>query len=554
MATMPPNPYDTGLERTAANYVPLSPLSFLPKAALLYPERTAIVQGDRAQNWAETYTRCRRLASALTQHGIGRGDTVAIMAPNTLPMVEAHFGIPMTGAVINTLNTRLDPEALAFQLQHGATKLLLTDREYSPVIARALNLMPAEARPLIVDIDDPGAHGGELIGEIEYEAFLAAGDEKFAWTLPPDEWDAISLNYTSGTTGNPKGVVAHHRGAYLNALNNAFTSDMQRHAVYLWVVPMFHCNGWCFPWTVAALAGTNVCLRRVEPAAIFNAIRTRRVTDMSGAPIVYTSLIDAADSLRAGITHRVTGTTGGSPPPSRTFSRAVEIGIDLVHIYGLTETYGPAAACPMHEDWASLAPEARAAKIARQGFASLAQEAMRVLDPATMQEVPHDGETVGEIMFRGNIVMKGYLKNAKATAEAFSGGWFHTGDLAVVEPDGYVRIRDRSKDVIISGGENISSVEVEEVLCRHPAVVAAAVVGRPDAKWGEAPAAYVELREGASATEADLLLFCRGHLAGYKLPKSIEFAALPRTSTGKVQKYLLRETAKQRFGAVTFDE
>ena len=550
---MPANQYDTGLERTAANYVPLSPLSFLPKAALLYPERTAIVQGDRAQSWVETYARCRRFASALKQRGIGRGDTVAIMAPNTLPMVEAHFGIPMTGAVINTLNTRLDPAALAFQLRHGATKLLLTDREYSPVIAHALNLMPADKRPLIVDIDDPGARGGEFVGAIEYEAFLAEGDEEFEWSLPPDEWDAISLNYTSGTTGNPKGVVAHHRGAYLNALNNVFTSDMRRRAVYLWVVPMFHCNGWCFPWTVAALAGTNVCLRRVEPAAIFDAIRTHRVTDMSGAPIVYTSLIDAADSLREGITHRVTGTTGGSPPPSRTFSRAGEIGIDLVHIYGLTETYGPAAACPMHEDWASLPPAARATKIARQGFASLAQEDMRVLDPATMREVPHDGETVGEIMFRGNIVMKGYLKNPQATAEAFAGGWFHTGDLAVVEADGYVRIRDRSKDVIISGGENISSVEVEEVLCRLKSVSAAAVVGRPDAKWGEAPAGFVELREGAAATEAELLTFCRAHLAGYKLPKTIVFGPLPRTSTGKVQKYVLRETAKQKFGAVQFD-
>ena len=550
---MPPNPYDTGLERTEANYVPLSPLSFLPKAALLYPNRTAIVQGDRAQDWGKTYARCRRFASALAQRGIERGDTVAIMAPNTLPMVEAHFGIPMTGAVINTLNTRLDPAALAFQLRHGATKLLLTDREYSPVIAHALNLMPADKRPLIVDIDDPGARGGEFVGAIEYEAFLAEGDEEFEWSLPPDEWDAISLNFTSGTTGNPKGVVAHHRGAYLNALNNVFTSDMRRHPVYLWVVPMFHCNGWCFPWTVAALAGTNVCLRRVEPAAIFDAIRTHRVTDMSGAPIVYTSLIDAADSLREGITHRVTGTTGGSPPPSRTFSRAGEIGIDLVHIYGLTETYGPAAACPMHEDWASLPPAARATKIARQGFASLAQEDMRVLDPATMREVPHDGETVGEIMFRGNIVMKGYLKNPQATAEAFAGGWFHTGDLAVVEADGYVRIRDRSKDVIISGGENISSVEVEEVLCRHKSVSAAAVVGRPDAKWGEAPAGFVELREGAAATEAELLTFCRAHLAGYKLPKTIVFGPLPRTSTGKVQKYVLRETAKQKFGAVQFD-
>jgi len=551
---MPANPYDAGLERTVANYVPLSPLSFLPKAALLYPERTAIVQGERAQNWADTYKRCRRLASALARCGIDRGDTVAIMAPNTLPMVEAHFGIPMTGAVINTLNTRLDPEALAFQLQHGGTKVLLTDREFSPTIDRALLLMPPKARPYIVDIDDPAARGGESIGDNEYETFLADGDEDLAWSLPPDEWNAISLNYTSGTTGNPKGVVAHHRGAYLNALNNVFTARMTPHAVYLWVVPMFHCNGWCYPWTVAAVAGTNVCLRRVEPAAIFGAIRAHRVTQMSGAPIVYTSLIDAPDALREGISHRVTGTTGGSPPPSRTFSRAAEIGIDLVHIYGLTETYGPAAVCPVHDDWAALPAEARAAKIARQGFATLAQEDMRVLDPVTMHEVPHDGVAVGEIMFRGNIVMKGYLKNPKATEEAFAGGWFHTGDLAVVEPDGYARIRDRSKDVIISGGENISSVEVEEVLCRHPAVSAAAVVGRPDAKWGEAPAGFVELREGGVATEGDLLIFCRAHLADYKLPKTIVFGPLPRTSTGKVQKYVLRETAKQKFGAIVFEE
>ena len=551
---MPANPYDAGLERTVANYVPLSPLSFLPKAALLYPERTAIVQGERAQNWADTYKRCRRLASALARCGIDRGDTVAIMAPNTLPMVEAHFGIPMTGAVINTVNTRLDPEALAFQLQHGGTKVLLTDREFSPTIDRALLLMPPKARPYIVDIDDPAARGGESIGDNEYETFLADGDEDLAWSLPPDEWNAISLNYTSGTTGNPKGVVAHHRGAYLNALNNVFTARMTPHAVYLWVVPMFHCNGWCYPWTVAAVAGTNVCLRRVEPAAIFGAIRAHRVTQMSGAPIVYTSLIDAPDALREGISHRVTGTTGGSPPPSRTFSRAAEIGIDLVHIYGLTETYGPAAVCPVHDDWAALPAEARAAKIARQGFATLAQEDMRVLDPVTMHEVPHDGVAVGEIMFRGNIVMKGYLKNPKATEEAFAGGWFHTGDLAVVEPDGYARIRDRSKDVIISGGENISSVEVEEVLCRHPAVSAAAVVGRPDAKWGEAPAGFVELREGGVATEGDLLIFCRAHLADYKLPKTIVFGPLPRTSTGKVQKYVLRETAKQKFGAIVFEE
>jgi fatty-acyl-CoA synthase len=545
--------FDQDLDRTAANHVPLSPLSFLPKAAQMYPDHVAIIHGERRQTWAETYARCRRLAGALADRGIARGDTVAILAPNTLPMVEAHFGIPMTGAVINTLNTRLDPEAIAFQLGHGRAKILFADRAFAATAAAALALMPPAARPTLIGIDDAEAPGG-AIGDMEYETFLASGDPAHAWSLPPDEWDAISLNYTSGTTGNPKGVVAHHRGAYLNALNNALMMNMQRHPVYLWVVPMFHCNGWCFPWTIAAMAGTNVCLRRVEPAAIFHLIRTHRVTAMSAAPIVYTAMIDAPDAWRAGISHRVTGTTGGAPPPSRTFSRAADIGIDLIHIYGLTETYGPAAVCPEQPGWADLSPEARARLVARQGFASVLQEAMTVRDPATLAEVPHDGETVGEIMFRGNIVMKGYLKNPIATAESFAGGWFRTGDLAVVEPDGYVRIRDRGKDVIISGGENISSVEVEEVLCRHPAVSAAAVVARPDAKWGEAPAAFVELREGQMVTDAELIVFCRNHLAGFKLPKSITFGPLPRTATGKVQKFVLRDTAKSLFGAVVFDD
>ncbi len=546
------NIFDEGLERVAANHVALSPLSFLPKAALLYPTRTAIIQGDRRQNWAQTYARCRRLASAVARHGIGRGDTVAILAPNTLPMVEAHLAIPMTGAVINALNIRLDAASIAFQLRHGEARLLLADRAFGATAAAAVALLPADRRPIVVDIDDAEAPG-EAVGSIEYEAFLQTGDPDFAWALPADEWDAISLNYTSGTTGNPKGVVAHHRGAYLNALNNVFIADMRRHAVYLWVVPMFHCNGWCHPWTIAAIAGTNVCLRRPDAASIFHAIRAHNVTNMSGAPIIYTSLIDATDAWRAGITHRVTGTTGGAPPPSRTFSRAAEIGFDLVHIYGLTETYGPAAVCPEQPDWAGLPPEHRARKIARQGFATLAEEEMSVRDPVTLQPVPADGETIGEIMFRGNVVMKGYLKNRAATEECFAGGFFRTGDLAVVEPDGYTRVKDRGKDVIISGGENISSVELEEVLCRHPAVSAAAVVARPDAKWGEAPAAFIELRDGTTATEAELAAFCRSHLAGFKMPKSFAFGPLPRTSTGKVQKYLLRDTAKTLFGAVVFE-
>ena len=542
---MPENPLNDAMPRTAANYVPLTPLSFLPKAAAMYPGRLAIIQGARRQNWAETYARCRQLASALVTAGVGRGDVVAILAPNTLPMVEAHFGVPMAGAVLNTLNTRLDPASIAFQLEHGGARLLLCDREYGRIAAQALALMAATRRPLVIDIDDPEVATSDLMANAEYEAFLASGDPDFEWRVPLDEWDAISLNYTSGTTGDPKGVVAHHRGAYLNALNNVFTTGMQRHAVYLWVVPLFHCNGWCFAWTMAAMAGVNVCLRRAEPAAIFEAIRTQRVTYMSAAPIIYTSLIDAPADERGTFEQRVIGTTGGSPPPSRTFSRSADIGIDLVHIYGLTETYGPAAFCPLQEDWNALPEMLRAGKIARQGFATLGQEEMSVRDPETLQEVPHDGTTIGEIMFRGNLVMKGYLKNPSATEVCFAGGWFHTGDLAVVEPDGYARITDRSKDVIISGGENISSVELEDVLCRHPAISAAAVVAQPDVKWGESPAAFIEVRQGMTLDDGELAAFCRARLAGYKMPKSFVAGALPRTSTGKVQKYLLRDRARR---------
>lgn len=546
--------YSEGLDRNAANFVPLSPLSFLRKAALLHPARTAIIQGERRQSWAETFTRCRRLASALTRLGVAHGDTVAIMAPNTLPMVEAHFGIPATGAVINTINTRLDPEAIAFQLQHSEAKLLFADREFSATVKRALAMMPPDLRPPVIDIADPALPDAASVGADEYETFIAAGDADHVWQLPADEWDAIALGYTSGTTGNPKGVVTHHRGAYLNALNNAFCGGMPPFAVFLWVVPMFHCNGWCHAWTMAALAGTNVCLRRVTPPAVFDAIRAHKVTNMGAAPIVYTALTDAPEQLRAGIDHRVTGLIAGAPPPSCTFIRAKEIGFDLIHVYGLTETYGPAAMCPEQPGWHEVPPEQYAHLVARQGFASLAQEDMRVLDPVTLEDVPADGATIGEIMFRGNIVMKGYLKNLHATREAFEGGWFHTGDLAVVEPDGFTRIRDRGKDVIISGGENISSVEVEDVICCHPGVSAAAVVARPDAKWGESPAAFVELREGHTLSEADLVAFCREHLAGFKIPKSITFGSLPRTSTGKVQKFVLRDTAKKLFGAVKFGE
>jgi fatty-acyl-CoA synthase len=542
---MPSILFDRGLGRTAANHVALSPLSFLPKAAQAFPDRPAIAYGDRITRWADMYRRCRQLAAALAGLGIGRGDTVAVMSPNTPPMCELHFAVPMLGAVLLTMNIRLDAAAIAFQLGHGEASVVFIDREFSAVMAAALAMLPETHRPVVIDIDDPAARGGQSIGAIEYEAFLGAGDPDFAWSLPHDEWDAIALNYTSGTTGDPKGVVTSHRGAALNAINNVFTATVQPHAAYLWTVPMFHCNGWCFGWTMALVAGVNVCLRRVEAAAIFDAIRQHGVTQMSGAPIVYAMLIDAARAFRVGMTQRITGTTGGSAPPSSTFSGAAAIGIDLVHIYGLTETYGPSSFCPVREEWAALAPAEFAAKVARQGLASRLQQDMRVLDPATMAEVPHDGETIGEIMYRGNIVMKGYLKNEAATQASFAGGWLHTGDLAVVEPDGFVRITDRSKDVIISGGENISSIEVEDVLHRHPAVQAAAVIGVTDPKWGETPWAFIERRPEMPVTAEELAAFSRAHLAGYKIPKRFVFAAIPRTATGKTQKYVLREQARR---------
>ena len=537
--------FDTGFPRTEANYATLSPVSFLPKAARAFPERPAITYDGAEIRWGELYRRCRQLASALSALGIGRGDVVAIIAPNTPPMCELHFAVPMLGAVLLTLNIRLDAQAIAFQLTHGEASAIFVDREFSTVVQTAIALFDQNQQPFVVGIEDPAARSGTLIGTIEYETFLATGNVDFTWSPPQDEWDAISLNYTSGTTGNPKGVVGSHRGAYLNAINNIVTAGVQPHAAYLWTVPMFHCNGWCFCWTMAAVAGVNVCLRRVEPPAIFDAIRRHNVTQMSGAPIVYAMLIDAPPTLRENITHRITGTTGGSPPPSTTFSGAAAIGIDLVHIYGLTETYGPAAVCPTQEDWAALPPQAQAAKVARQGMATLMQQDMRVLDSITLQEVAHDGAAVGEIMFRGNIVMKGYLKNIAATQASFAGGWFHTGDLAVVEPDGYVRITDRSKDVIISGGENISSIEIEDVLHHHPAVQAAAVIGIKDLKWGEVPCAFIEVRDGMALDELTITAFCRLQLAGYKIPKRVVFAAIPRTSTGKVQKYVLRKMSEE---------
>ncbi len=540
---MPENPYQIGLDKNAANYVPLTPLTFLERSAAVYPQRTALIHGRRRYTWAQTYARCRRLASALAQRGIGKGDTVAVMLANTPEMYECHFGVPMTGAVLNTLNTRLDAEAIAFMLGHGEAKLLITDREFSATIAKALAQAGRELP--VIDVDDPEYAGpGELVGTIEYEAFLALGDPAYGWQGPADEWDAISLNYTSGTTGNPKGVVYHHRGAYLNAVSNVVSWGMPPHAVYLWTLPMFHCNGWCFPWTMAANAGTNVCLRRVEAKLILEAMREHKVTHYCGAPIVHSMLMNAPAELRAGIGHKVSALVAAAPPPASMIEGMEKIGFDITHVYGLTETYGPASVCAKHPEWNDLPLDERTRLNGRQGVRYHLQEGVTVMDPDTMAEVPRDGETMGEIMFRGNITMKGYLKNPKATDEAFRGGWYHTGDLAVLQPDGYVKIKDRSKDVIISGGENISSVEVEDVLYRHAAVMAAAVVAQPDPKWGEVPCAFVELKEGAAATEAELIAFCRERMARFKAPKKVVFGPLPKTSTGKIQKFVLREKAK----------
>jgi fatty-acyl-CoA synthase len=535
------SPYDD-LPKNQANYAPLTPLTFIERAAYVYPDRLAVVHGSQRWTWKQTYARCRQLASALSRHGIGKNDTVAIMAPNTPPMYEAAFGVPMCGAVLNTLNTRLDPEAIAFQLQHGGAKALLTDREFAPVVEAALALM--DAPPLVIDIDDPAHPDGRLPGPIEYEAFLAEGDPEYAWQHPDDEWDAIALNYTSGTTGDPKGVVTHHRGAHLNAISNVLNWGMPHHAVYLWTLPMFHCNGWCFPWTMAERAGVNVCLRRVEAKAMLDAIRDNGVTHMCGAPIVYSMLINAPAELREGISQRIAGQVAGAAPPAAIIEGAEQIGIELTHVYGLTEVYGPAGVCSKQEAWSFMPIDRRAERNGRQGVRTPLQEAMTVLDPETMLPVPWDGETMGEIMFRGNITMKGYLKNKHATDQAFAGDWFHTGDLAVMQPDGYVKIRDRSKDIIISGGENISSLEVEETLYRHPAVLSAAVVAQPDEKWGETPCAFIELKFGASVTADELRDFCREHMARFKVPKTFVFRDIPKTSTGKIQKFMLRQLAK----------
>jgi fatty-acyl-CoA synthase len=544
---MPSSIFDQGLDKSAANFAALSPLGFIEWAASVHPQHLAVVHGlgSRAlrRSWAQVYARCRQLCDVLRRRGLGRGDTVAVMLANTPEMVEAHFGVPMAGCVLNAINTRLDAAAVAFMLDHGEAKLFIVDREFSSVAKAAL---AQASRPIeVVDVDDPLYDGpGERIGALAYEAWIAAGDPQARWSPPADEWDAIALNYTSGTTGNPKGVVYHHRGAYTNAVSNILVWAMPHHPVYLWTLPMFHCNGWCFPWTIAAMAGTHVCLRRVEPKLIFDLMREHGVTHYCGAPIVHALLISAAPELRQGITQRVKAMVAAAAPPAAMIEGMDQMGFDLTHVYGLTEVYGPATVCAKQAAWADLDVGERAVKNGRQGVRYPLEEAVAVLDPETMQPVPQDGETIGEVMFRGNITMRGYLKNEAATREAFKGGWFHSGDLAVVHPDGYLRIKDRSKDIIISGGENISSIEVEDVLYRHPAVMTVAVVARPDARWGEVPCAFVELREGVTVSQEDLLAHCRKHLAGFKMPKEIVFGALPKTSTGKIQKFILRQQAK----------
>jgi fatty-acyl-CoA synthase len=534
--------FEQHLPQRPANWAPLTPLSFLAWAAGVYAGKPAVVHGERAYTYAELYARCRRLASALTRRGIGRGDCVAIMAPNVPAMLEAHYGVPMAGAVLNALNYRLDAGSIAFILEHGNARLLITDREFSPTVEEALRRL---GRPIpVIDIDDPLHEGGRLLGEKDYEALLAEGDPGFAWTPPADEWQAICLLYTSGTTGDPKGVVYHHRGAYLNALGNALTFGLTPRAVYLWTLPMFHCSGWTYTWAVTAVGGTHVCLRRVDPVLIFPAIARHRVTHMCGAPVVMTMLIHAPDAVKVRFDHVVEIATGGAAPPSTVIAAMEAMGFRVTHLYGLTETYGPATFCAWQEAWDGLPLAERAVQMSRQGVSYATAEGMMVADPATLAQVPRDGRTLGEVMLRGNTVMKGYLKNPGATETAFAGGWFHTGDLAVWHRDGYIEIKDRSKDVIISGGENISSLEVEEALYRHPAVMEAAVVARPDPKWGETPCAFVTLKPGAQATGADIVAFLRDTIAHYKVPRHVVFGPLPKTSTGKIQKFVLRERAR----------
>ena len=537
------NPFETGLPRNPANYTPLSPITFLTRTAFVHPQRTSVIHGNRRWTWAETYIRCCRLASALTKRGIGKGDTVSVMAPNIPAIFEAHFGVLMTGAVLNTLNIRLETETLANIFEHAETKVLLTDREFSPQIKDAL--AKVNQKILVIDIDDPETESGDFLGEIEYEAFLAEGNPEFEAVLPEDDWQAVSLNYTSGTTGTPKGVVYHTRGAYLLASGNVMAWEMPHRPVYLWTLPMFHCNGWCFPWTITMLAGTHVCLRKVSAKNIYDSIAEHQVTHLCGAPIVMNMICNAPVEEQQELPHKVEIMTAAAPPPPTVIAQMEEAGFNVTHVYGLTEVYGPAVVCEWQQSWAEKDKNTQAQLKGRQGVRYHVLEGLMVADPETMKPAPADAETMGEVMMQGNIVMKGYLKNPEETKKAFAGGWFHSGDLGVLHPDGYIELKDRSKDIIISGGENISSVEIENVLYQHPEILEAAVVARPDEKWGETPCAFVVLKPGAVVNEQQVLEFCRSKLARYKIPKKIVFSELPKTSTGKIRKSVLREQAKK---------
>ena len=534
--------FETNLDKNAANFAALTPIKFLERAAQVYPNRPAVVHGEIRRNWSETFSRCKKLASALNAHGVEKGDAVSIMAPNLPEHFEAHFAVPMCGAVLNSINTRLDSEVVAFILKHAGSKVLITDKELSTVVKGALELM--DEKPYVIDIDDPYWTDGELIGDTDYEAFIANGDEDYAYALPADEWEAITLNYTSGTTGDPKGVVYHHRGAYLNANSNALSWAMDHHPVYLWTLPMFHCNGWCFPWTIAAMAGVSVCLRHVRAEDIFNMIKKEKVGYFCGAPIVLNMLNSADDALKDGINHQVKVMTAGAAPPASVIEGMENLGIKVTHVYGLTETYGPSVVCAWHDEWNEKTAEEQARLKSRQGVRAPMLDDLMVADPVTMEPVSQDGKTMGEVFMRGNLVMKGYLKNPTTTADAFEGGWFHSGDLAVWHEDGYIEIKDRSKDIIISGGENISSIEVEDVLFSHPMVQEAAVVAKRDEKWGETPCAFVSLKDNADAVSAEeIIAYCRDNMAHFKAPKTVVFGDMPKTSTGKIQKFLLRDRA-----------